>query len=86
LNTFVQSDLSGRTELRIRITDDLSGIKGYEAQIDGKWALFEYDLKNDVLIYRFDPKRIEKGSKHILTLKVFDNKNNINEFTTDFRW
>jgi hypothetical protein len=83
---FAGADLSGRTELRIRITDDLSGIKGYEAQIDGKWALFEYDLKNDVLIYRFDPKRIEKGSKHILTLKVFDNKNNINEFTTDFRW
>jgi hypothetical protein len=80
------ADLSGRSELRIRITDDLSGIKGYEPQIDGKWALFEYDQKNDILIYRFDPKRIEKGSNHTLILKVFDNKNNTNEFTTSFRW
>jgi hypothetical protein len=83
---FPGADLSGRSELRIRITDDLSGIKGYEPQIDGKWALFEYDQKNDLLIYRFDPERIVKGSDHTLSLKVFDNKNNINEFTTSFRW
>ncbi|MCX6334428.1 MAG: M23 family metallopeptidase [Bacteroidia bacterium] len=32
------ADLTGKSQLRIRITDDLSGIKSYEPIIDGKWA------------------------------------------------
>jgi Membrane proteins related to metalloendopeptidases len=80
------SDLTGRSELRIKITDDLSGIKSYEPTIDGKWALFEYDQKNDVLIYRFDPDRITKGTTHSLTLKVTDNKDNQGIYSCDFKW
>jgi hypothetical protein len=80
------SDLSGRSELRIRITDDLSGIKSYEPFVDGKWALFEYDQKNNVLIYRFDPKRIAKNSDHLLELTVTDNKDNQSTYTGNFKW
>jgi len=79
-------DLTGRKELRIRISDDLSGIKSYEPVIDGKWALFEYDLKNNILIYKFDSKRIAKGTKHHLTLKVTDNRDNISLLNCDFTW
>jgi hypothetical protein len=78
--------LTGKNELKIRITDDLSGIKSYEPVLDGKWALFEYDQKNNVLIYRFDEKRIQRGTKHNLSLKVTDNKDNISLFTYDFTW
>jgi len=80
------NDLSGRKEIRIRITDDLSGIKTYEPSIDGRWALFEYDQKNDLLVYRFDPEKISKGTMHNLTLKVTDNKENISEFKCEFTW
>jgi hypothetical protein len=80
------ADLTGRNELRIRINDDLSGIKGYEPLIDGKWALFEFDQKNNVLIYKFDSKRIMKGTKHLFTLKVSDNKDNLSLFSCDFIW
>lgn len=80
------ADLSGKKELRIRIMDDLSGIKSYEPSIDGKWALFEYDQKNNVLIYKFDPERITKGSKHKLALKVTDNRENQSEFLVEFKW
>jgi hypothetical protein len=79
-------DLTGRKEIRIRIYDDLAGIKSYEPVIDGKWALFEYDEKNNVLIYRFDPKRIVKGTKHNLTLKVSDNVDNTSYYNCDFTW
>jgi hypothetical protein len=79
-------DLSGRTELKIKISDDFSGIKTYEPEVDGKWALFEYDQKNNVLIYRFDPKRIKKGSKHSLSLRVADNRDNISTSTCEFIW
>ena len=80
------ANLTGRKEMRIRITDDLSGINYYEPTIDGKWALFEYDQKNNVLIYKFDPERIARGTKHSLSLKVADNKDNISYFNCSFTW
>ena len=79
-------DLSGKKDIRIRIYDDLSGIKEYEPYIDGKWALFEYDQKNNVIIYRFDPERIARGTKHNLTLKVSDNVDNTSFYNCDFEW
>ena len=63
------ANLTGKKEIRIRITDDLSGINYYEPAIDGKWALFEYDQKNNVLIYKFDPEKIAQGTKHNFHLK-----------------
>lgn len=79
-------DLSGRKEIRIRIKDDFSGIKSYEPEIDGKWALFEYDPKNTALIYSFDPKYLTKGTKHTLSLKVSDNRDNVSSYSCDFKW
>jgi hypothetical protein len=80
------TNLTGKSNIKIKITDDLSGIKSYEPLIDGEWALFEYDQKNNMLIYRFDPKRIQKGSKHNLTLKVNDNKDNLSTYKCEFTW
>jgi hypothetical protein len=80
------SDLTDRKEIRIRITDDLSGIKAYTGTIDGNWALFEYDAKNDIIFYRFDPQRITKGNKHKLQLRVTDNRDNSSTLTREFTW
>jgi len=80
------ADLSGRKELRIRILDELSGIKTYDPFIDGNWSLFEYDQKNDVLIYKFDAERITSGQVHNLMLKVTDNKDNQSLYSCEFRW
>lgn len=80
------SDLGGREILMMRIRDDLSGIKAYQPQIDGKWALFEYDQKNELLIYRFDPERIRKGTKHMLILSVTDNRDNVRTYECEFEW
>jgi hypothetical protein len=86
-NGLVQgANLIGRTEIKIRINDNLSGIKSYEPAIDGNWALFEYDQKNNVLIYRFDKERITSGTKHSLSLKVTDNKNNSSFYSCNFTW
>jgi hypothetical protein len=80
------SDLSGRNEIRVRITDDLSGIKAYTGTIDDSWALFEYDAKNDLIFYRFDPKRITKGRSHKLLIRVTDNRDNTSTLTRNFIW
>ncbi len=78
--------LTGRKEIRIRITDDLSGINYYEPVIDGQWALFEYDQKNDLLIYRIDGQKIKQGTRHSFSLKVADNKDNVSVYQCDFTW
>jgi hypothetical protein len=80
------SDLSGRKEIRVKITDDFSGIKSYTGILDGKWALFEYDPRYDLLIYKFDPARILKGTSHKLYLLVTDNRDNASVFNCDFIW
>ena len=86
-NGLVQGvNLSEKKEIRIKITDDLSGIKAYTGMIDGKWALFEYDPRYDLLVYKFDPVRITKGTKHKLYLHVTDNCNNSSVYNCDFIW
>jgi hypothetical protein len=79
------SNLTGKKEMKVRITDQLSGIKTYEGLIDGNWALFEYDQKYDLLRYAFDESRIKKGN-HQLTLTVSDNKENVRVYNCNFSW
>jgi hypothetical protein len=86
IGLFQGADLTGKKEIRIKITDNLAGIKSYEPLIDGNWALFEYDQKNDMLVYKFDETRIVKGSKHSLSLKVTDNKDNSSTYKCNFTW
>ncbi len=80
------ADLTGRKDLKFYISDDFSGIGNYEAYIDDKWALFEYDPKNNLILHRFDSRRITKGSIHTLKLKVTDNRGNVREMEAKFRW
>jgi hypothetical protein len=80
------ANLSGRKEIRIKIRDDFSGIKSYEPFIDDRWALFEYDPKNEVLIYTFDEKYITKGKLHSLSLRVTDNRDNEKTWSCEFTW
>ena len=80
------ADLSRREELRLWITDNLSGIKSYSGTIDGKWVLFEYDAKNNLIFHRFDSTKTTKGTNHILNVVVSDNKNNVKVLNTDFVW
>lgn len=86
LNKRSENDYSGIMELRFTIFDELSGIKKYEGYIDNHWALFEYDPKNKLLRYRFDPEHIQKGSSHELELYVSDQKENVNLFHISFYW
>ena len=50
--------------LTIKISDALSGIKSFDAYIDGEWILMEYDLKRKQLSSDFSDNKLV-GSKHI---------------------
>jgi murein DD-endopeptidase MepM/ murein hydrolase activator NlpD len=80
------ADLSQKTGIRIKITDDFSGIKSYSGSIDGAWVLFEYDPRIEMLVYSFDPSRIIKSTKHKLSLIITDNCNNSSTLTREFIW
>ena len=54
----------------------------YNATVDGKWILMEYDAKNDLLIHRFDG-RIPAG-KHTLRLEVSDHVGNKKVYEREF--
>ena len=75
--------LTEPNRLRFRITDDLSGIKSYNGTLDGKWILFEYDAKRDLIVYNFDD-RIKPGKSYKLKLIVEDQQGNIGNFETSF--
>ncbi len=60
--------------IKIRIKDELSGIKKYEGKINNQWILFEYDNKNDVIISKkLNSVQSFKGN---FVLVVYDNANN----------
>ena len=69
--------------LKVRISDNLSGIKSYRGEIDGKWILFEYDAKRRLLTYDFNDSKLE-GNKHTLKVTAFDNVNNTNTYIATF--
>ena len=81
---FANEKYSRGQVLSFRITDDLSGILRYAGYIDDKWALFEYDAKNNVLFYILDENRLEKNRSHHLELVVTDNKENVSKLSGSF--
>jgi len=80
------TDYTGKQSMRFIIRDELSGIDTYEGYIDDKWALFEYDPKNDLLFYQFDRERLEQDTDHKLELYVSDEKGNVNLYQATFKW
>ena len=55
LHNFKNKDwISNKNTIRIKISDEDSGIKKYDVKINGKWMLFEYEYKKNELFYNFD--------------------------------
>lgn len=72
-------NMSDKRRMRFKIEDNLAtsgkakGLR-YEGSCDGKWILFEYDAKRDMLTHWFD-SRIGPG-EHEIVLKVTDDRGN----------
>jgi hypothetical protein len=86
LNIHDNKNMTGISDIRLKIIDDFSGIKSYTGIIDGEWALFEYDPKNDLLVYHFDKKYITKNQQHNLELTIIDDRDNIAVYNAGFYW
>ncbi|HOP04223.1 MAG TPA: M23 family metallopeptidase [Tenuifilaceae bacterium] len=86
LNINEGKNLSNQNDIRFRVTDDFSGVKGVKGYIDGKWVLFEQDPKNDLAFFKIDPKRLTSNTNHVLLFHVEDTKGNFSLFECNFFW
>ncbi|WP_197429305.1 M23 family metallopeptidase [Winogradskyella endarachnes] len=75
--------LSKYRYLKVKITDDLSGISKYRASVNGNWILMEYDYKTNTLIHDFNDN-IVKDTKNELKIIVTDNVGNSSTFEAIF--
>lgn len=75
--------LSNYHYLKVKISDDLSGIASYRATINGRWVLMEYEPKDNTLTYDFEDLTLE-GSRHDLEISVTDNVGNSTTFKATF--
>lgn len=67
-----------KNQLKFKIEDDMSGIKSYDAYVNGEWVLMEYDYKWDVIWTRRDDKRVPLEGDYKIV--VTDNVGNQNTF------
>jgi hypothetical protein len=76
--------LSNFKTLRFTIDDRETGIRSYQATIDGKWALFEYEPKKKEITFNFDEYFTFEGTKHTLKIAVIDNVGNESIYELEF--
>ena len=76
--------LAESSQIRFKISDNLSGVENFRGTIDGQWVLFEFDAKNNLLVYKFDKTRMTFGKQHQLKLSVTDAKKNTKVFEAKF--
>jgi hypothetical protein len=79
-----EKSLKGANSLKFKITDNLSGVESINGMIDGKWVLFEYDLKNNLISYAFDKERFKFNKNHSIVLEVTDYKGNKSTYKSNF--
>ncbi|WP_352423577.1 M23 family metallopeptidase [Proteiniphilum sp.] len=70
--------------LRIRLTDNKSGIASFRGEINGEYILFTHDIKSSVYTYRFDDSRLTRGQEQVFTFTVVDGAGNSNEYQYNF--
>ena len=78
-----QQWLSNYKYLKLKISDDFSGIKKIRGEINGRWILLEYDPKSKNLIYDFSDLNFKKPL-HKLVILAEDKAGNKTVFKTEF--
>ncbi|MBN09798.1 MAG: hypothetical protein CMC79_05465 [Flavobacteriaceae bacterium] len=75
--------VSKQNFLKLKVTDNLSGIKSIKPSINGEWILMEYEPKNNTINYNFSDKKFPDG-KHELEIILKDNLDNENVYNIIF--
>jgi hypothetical protein len=79
------ADMRGRTRLIFEVEDNFSGLKEYNAYINGEWVPLEYSPTRHTLTYHFDSLHPLGGGEHLIVLLVEDNCGNRASIKRHFR-
>jgi hypothetical protein len=75
---------ANRQQIRIRLSDNLSGIASFRGEINGQFILFTHDMKSPIYTYTFDDSRLPQGKSLVLTFTATDNAGNEAEYRWEF--
>lgn len=82
LNISNGSNMKSKWSIMVKAEDNLSGVTKYDAFIDGKWILTEFDYKAKRLIHYFESDL--SSGEHTFRLIVKDKIGNQTEYETRF--
>ena len=60
------SNVKGKNSLRLRLKDELSGIKNYSSYLNGNWVLFEYEPKSNLIFHDLSDGVIKNGENELI--------------------
>ena len=66
INFKQNSNISNRSTIELRLKDEMSGIKSYNGYLNGKWALFEYEPKLNLIFHKISDNIINEGENFLL--------------------
>lgn len=75
--------ISNNRDLKVKISDDLSGIKEYRATVNGNFILMEYEYKKDLLTHDFGDDVVTE-TENQLKIVVTDNVGNVSTYEATF--
>jgi hypothetical protein len=79
------ASVKGRQFINFTVSDDLSGVAEYRAELNGKWVLMEYDAKNNLLSYALVPSHWQAGD-NTLVVEVKDDVGNSKELKFNLKY
>ncbi len=71
-------------KIKIKVSDYDSGIKKYDAWINNRWILLEFNPSTGILSYDFNDNIINDSARNDLLVKIEDNCGNISELSRTF--
>lgn len=75
--------VSKNKKIKLRVRDDLSGIRTLKATLDDQWVRVWYEPKQRLISYDFSDLLL-KGNKHTFVLSVEDGQDNKTEYSVNF--
>lgn len=79
-----QTNWETQKKIMLRVVDAKSGVLSCRGTVDGKFVLFENDVKSPVYTYRFDASKLAKEQKHSLEFVATDACGNTSVYTAEF--
>ena len=61
-----KSNIKVKNTLKLRLKDDVSGIKNYSSYFNGNWALFEYEPKSNMIFHNLSDGIIKDGENELI--------------------